>query len=253
MVDVVPLRTETFDTNPYAVLIAIGIAIAIAIARITASTSLVLVTLLLALQLLFWPTRFSQISWVAYLGLLLVAAGLFASNRSQVRLVGLVAACVWAVAAAALLTWPSLSLSGIWGTINGKTAESPEVSQGFAIWSVVGLLATGYLWFLSHRIRARRARVGNSTTEAAATTAPVPRPDAAASFGRLSSREQDIFELVVRGMSNAEVARSAHIEESTVKTHLTSILSKLGLSSRVQLVVYAYEHGLRAPLGTPSE
>jgi DNA-binding CsgD family transcriptional regulator len=252
VVDVVPLRTETFDTNPYGVLIAIGIGIAIALARVTAPTSLVLVTLLLALQLLFWPTRFSQVSWVAYLGLLAVSAGLFASSRSRVRLVALVAACVWAIAAAALLTLPSLSLSGMWGTINGKTVESPEVLQGFAIWSVVGLLATSYLWFLSHRSRARRADRTNSTSAATDADAPAPHSDRSASLGRLSSREQDIFRLVVQGMSNAEVARSAHIEESTVKTHLTSILSKLGLSSRVQLVVYAYEHGLRGPLETRS-
>jgi DNA-binding NarL/FixJ family response regulator len=45
-------------------------------------------------------------------------------------------------------------------------------------------------------------------------------------------------------LSNADVARAAHIEESTVKTHLSSILAKLGLTSRVQLVVFAYESGL---------
>jgi DNA-binding CsgD family transcriptional regulator len=139
----------------------------------------------------------------------------------------------------------------MWGTINGKTAQSPEVWEGFAIWSVVGVLATSYLWFLSYKLRTRQL-VGTNSVPPVDSYQQEPQSDTADSLGRLSSREQDIFKLVVRGMSNAEVAREAHIEESTVKTHLTSILSKLGLSSRVQLVVYAYERGLCAPLETRS-
>lgn len=60
----------------------------------------------------------------------------------------------------------------------------------------------------------------------------------------LSPREKEIFLLVAKGLSNAEVAESAFVEETTVKTHLGKILSKLGLKSRVQVVAFAWQHGL---------
>ena len=50
--------------------------------------------------------------------------------------------------------------------------------------------------------------------------------------------------LVAKGLSNAEIAGSSLVEESTVKTHLAKILSKLALRSRVQVAVFAWEHGL---------
>ena len=60
----------------------------------------------------------------------------------------------------------------------------------------------------------------------------------------LSSREQEIFLLAARGLSNVDIAATAFISEATTKTHIRSILSKLGLRSRVQIVVFAYENGL---------
>lgn len=60
----------------------------------------------------------------------------------------------------------------------------------------------------------------------------------------LTPRERDIFALVAKGLSNAEVASSAFVSETTVKTHLSGIMSKLGLRSRVQLVSFAWENGL---------
>jgi DNA-binding NarL/FixJ family response regulator len=60
----------------------------------------------------------------------------------------------------------------------------------------------------------------------------------------LSPREKDIFLAMAKGLSNAKIATSAFVSETTVKTHVGSILSKLGLRSRVQLVAFAWENGL---------
>ena len=62
----------------------------------------------------------------------------------------------------------------------------------------------------------------------------------------LTPREQEIFLLVARGLSNTEVAAAAFVSETTAKTHLRSILSKLGLHNRVHVVIFAYENGLLA-------
>jgi DNA-binding NarL/FixJ family response regulator len=62
----------------------------------------------------------------------------------------------------------------------------------------------------------------------------------------LSHRETDVLTLVARGLANKEIARELGITESTVKTHVSGILSKLGLPSRTQLALYAARTGLVA-------
>ncbi len=63
----------------------------------------------------------------------------------------------------------------------------------------------------------------------------------------LTPREVEVFRLLARGMSNAELAGTLHLSEATVKTHVARILGKLGLRDRAQAVVVAYETGLVSP------
>jgi DNA-binding NarL/FixJ family response regulator len=71
--------------------------------------------------------------------------------------------------------------------------------------------------------------------------APAPTP---ASYLSLTDKEREVFTAVARGLSNTEVAARVFLSESTVKTHVGAILRKLGLRDRVQIVVFAHEHGL---------
>ena len=103
----------------------------------------------------------------------------------------------------------------------------------------------------------RAAEVGNALVEPRMTRrlldefarrpAMAPVGEVPTLLRELTDRELDVLREMARGSSNAEIGRHLYIGEATVKTHVTHILTKLGLRDRIQAVVLAYECGLVEP------
>jgi DNA-binding NarL/FixJ family response regulator len=130
---------------------------------------------------------------------------------------------------------------------------------------VVGALRVGASGFLSKDVPAEEL-VGAIRTVASGEAVVSPRilrrlldrfasrlPDPSAgpptTLASLTDREQQVLVQMARGLSNAEIARELFVSETTVKTHVGHVLTKLGLRDRVQAVVLAYESGLVRPGG----
>jgi DNA-binding NarL/FixJ family response regulator len=93
-------------------------------------------------------------------------------------------------------------------------------------------------------------RVTRRLLEEYAHAVPVPaaqRTERYPQLSALTAREGEVLEAVARGLSNAEIAATLFVSETTVKSHVGRILAKLGLRDRVQIVVLAYEAGLVRP------
>jgi DNA-binding NarL/FixJ family response regulator len=127
---------------------------------------------------------------------------------------------------------------------------------------VVGALSAGASGFLLKRTRPEQLIAGIHTVAAGESLLSpsvtrtvidrmarpaVPEPSLVRRLRALTPRERDVLELVARGLSNSEIAERLVVGESTVKTHVKRILSKLELRDRVQAVILGYEAGLVTP------
>ena len=101
----------------------------------------------------------------------------------------------------------------------------------------------------------RVVAAGNSLFGPAATQRLLERfadePRAARSLDGLTEREREILGLMASGLSNAEIAQHLYLGETTVKSHVSAVLRKLGARDRVQAVIAAYEAGLAKPGAGP--
>jgi DNA-binding NarL/FixJ family response regulator len=128
---------------------------------------------------------------------------------------------------------------------------------------VVGALRAGASGFLAKDVPAedlvaaiRTVAVGDAVVaprilrrllERFAQILPDPSAEEPRELDVLTEREREVLVQVARGQSNAEIARVLQVSETTVKTHVGHVLTKLGLRDRVQAVVLAYESGLVRP------
>lgn len=94
---------------------------------------------------------------------------------------------------------------------------------------------------------ATRRVIERFAREESAIAAPAVSAPASplAELEALTDREREIFAELVRGSTNPEIAVALHLGQATVKTHVSNVLTKLGLRDRVQAVIFAYEHGLQ--------
>jgi DNA-binding NarL/FixJ family response regulator len=91
-----------------------------------------------------------------------------------------------------------------------------------------------------------RTMVARVLSDLARPPEPAPNPEAAR-IASLTDRECQVIQLICEGLPNKGIADRLAISEATVRHHLTAIFSKLGLTSRLELVIYAYQHDLAKP------
>jgi DNA-binding NarL/FixJ family response regulator len=127
----------------------------------------------------------------------------------------------------------------LWGALEaGAAGFVLKDSSAEDLIAAVRAVAGGGAWFdagVAPRVLDRYRRV----------VAPAMRD--AARLELLTDREHDVLRLMARGATNAEIAASLYVAEATVKTHVGSIFTKLGVRDRAAAIVFAYDHGVVTP------
>jgi DNA-binding NarL/FixJ family response regulator len=130
----------------------------------------------------------------------------------------------------------------LWGAIEaGAAGFVLKDSTAEDLIAAVRAVAGGAAWFdpaVAPRLLERYRRV----------VAPVARD--AARLDLLTDRENDVLRLMARGATNAEIGATLFVAEATVKTHVGSIFTKLGVRDRAAAIVFAYDHGVVTPGAT---
>ncbi len=98
----------------------------------------------------------------------------------------------------------------------------------------------GEVWF-------DRTLIGNVLTELSRASATKKLDPEATKITKLTEREREIAALIGEGLKNKQIANRLFISETTVRHHLTSVFDKLGVTDRLELIIYAYRHGLAKP------
>jgi DNA-binding NarL/FixJ family response regulator len=132
----------------------------------------------------------------------------------------------------------------LWGAIEaGAAGFVLKDSSAEDLIAAVRAVAGGGAWFdpgVAPRVLERYRRV----------VAPATRD--AARLKLLTEREHDVLRLMARGATNAEIAANLYVAEATVKSHVGSIFTKLGVRDRAAAIVFAYDHGVVRPGSTPT-
>ena len=131
----------------------------------------------------------------------------------------------------------------LWGAIEaGAAGFVLKDSSAEDLIAAVRAVAGGGAWFdpaVAPRLLERYRRV----------VAPATRD--AARLELLTAREHDVLRLMARGATNAEIAATLYVAEATVKSHVGSIFTKLGVRDRAAAIVFAYDHGVVSPGSMP--
>src|SRR5262245_16544671 len=129
----------------------------------------------------------------------------------------------------------------LWGAIDAGAAGFVLKDASAAdLIRAVRTVASGGAWLDAH-VTPRVLAIYRTTV--------LPQAREQERAAELTDREHDVLRLIAGGATNTEIADTLHVSAGTVKSHVGSIFTKLGVRDRAAAIVYAYQHGIASPLG----